>query len=287
MDDLRQRPIAAQLEHSLGLEVVCGPIAGVSGDNRYSEVTKDDNLPEVIEENLPEVIEENFPELVRPAGSNSDSSDNPKYRALFCGLGKRTLYTIIGLCCLIMLGIGLGVGLGVGLRESRRNTSALNPGPSSLSISVMSWPTAASFISSTSSSIQPAVSSGTKGLTASPCSGDDVGISRNYTSSNDKSEIIFTEQCYVDWPAGFELFTGQGVIEDVRITVAYNFNSCINQCVAYNSALTSDNVLKCNAVIYNWNLTEAYLASQGNCFMKNGRGKSDSIASHTVSAYIV
>jgi hypothetical protein len=91
--------------------------------------------------------------------------------------------------------------------------------------------------------------------------------------SNADSSVSFVTYCFTDWPNHDTAADGNGTVSDLRYTILYSFEDCMDECVRYNAGLTSGES-KCAGVTYNSNLTSIVAIGQqgGNCFLKNATG---------------
>ena len=124
--------------------------------------------------------------------------------------------------------------------------------------------TGSSTISPTASSTSSAVTSGTTGIAAFKCQ-PSVPLA-TYTSPPDTP---FIEECYVDYTESNN-WNDTATVQDIGPKIiAYDFESCIDQCVSYNQG---NPPTACRAVTYNANLTSIVTAQNCNCFLKSDRG---------------
>lgn len=208
-----------------------------------------------------------------------DEEPLPKKPKKILGLPVALFWVIVGLVILLILGVSLGVGLGVGL--SQRATSSTSPASSAsssaqnqattTSASTLSTSTSPSTTTSTqaSSTSSAPVTSGTTGVADNSCN---YSVPTTYYSNADSSVHLVT-YCFTDWPNHDAAADGNGTVADLRYTILYSFEDCMDECVRYNADLTSGES-KCAGVTYNSNLTSIVAIGQqgGNCFLKNATG---------------
>ena len=144
------------------------------------------------------------------------------------------------------------------------NSSAHKSTAVTTTVTRTSSPTAISMTSS-------AVTSGTTGIAAFSCNA--TASDSTFTTSSGAS---FREECYTEYKPGGQVLngssasSGSAVVDDIADFTTYSFQSCIEQCTAYNQL--PDTETPCRALSYFANLSEVLPQSSGNCFLKNGRG---------------
>lgn len=217
---------------------------------------------------------------------------SPKEPKRICGVTYTIFWLLVAIAILV---IGGAVGGGVGGSLANRKTTYVNlPGltshelyqPNKASYNSVdsnkpgldatstnstepqsSTATASSSTTTTASTTSSApITSGTIGVAANPCPG------QNKTIETGSDGSIFTLLCAVDWPRGGEPAYGNGIIKDLSTRTEYTLKSCIAQCVQWNQNTSNDP--KCKGVVYSANLTASFDGGQGgNCFLKSNVGK--------------
>jgi len=186
------------------------------------------------------------------------------------GLSVGVFWTLVVLGFIAILGLGVGIGVGVGLRHGGSSSGSDSP-PQTEQPTQSGQPTQSeqpsSSATSTTSSVEPFVTSGTSGLAANSCT---FQTPRTFTASDGTR---FTQFCFTDWPRGVEASDGNGTVQDVGRTIVYTFEDCMEECIKHNKDMGSNGVA-CMGVTYNSNLTSIVEVGKqgGNCFLKNKKG---------------
>ncbi|KAJ5291911.1 hypothetical protein N7478_001162, partial [Penicillium angulare] len=196
-----------------------------------------------------------------PHRPNIRAEDEQKSPRTICGLKPMVFWTLFGITLLIIIGAAVGGGVGGTLANRHTTESSTISSSSSASSHTSSVSTTTTHTTSTTSSAP--VTSGTTGIASSPCPGE------NLTTVTGSDGSIFTLLCAVDWPGGERASSGIGNVEDLTRITRYTLQSCISDFVAWNKDSSNDNS-KCEVVIYEANLTEAYGGGQD--------GRIDSVA---------
>ncbi|KAJ5216207.1 uncharacterized protein N7498_002614 [Penicillium cinerascens] len=289
------------------LEVIPGYVmearrshSGLQGDSQ-SEAGRGYGNLEVVPENGKEVVYNcDAPIWVSGPGRGfgrleETTANNGLRKGSICGLQPPTFWILLVVIVLVIggaVGGGIGGALAVRNRDGASPTSGSNTNPSttlssntgtitatSLPITSSSLPIISSALPITSSASgtttiatasttsSAPVTSGTTGLAANPCPG------QNLTTIQGSDDSIFTLLCSVDWPNGENSAYGNETVTDLSIpTTAYTLKECIADCIDFNTAAPDES--PCRAVVYAANLTASFDGGQGgNCFLKNTVGR--------------
>lgn len=224
----------------------------------------------------------NYGYVQKPYEDRQNEAPLPKRRKKILGLPIALFWVIVGLVVLLVLGISLGVGLGVGLSQRAASSSTSSGSSASSSAQDQATTTSAS-LSSTSTAPSTTTSTPASSTSTAPVTSGTTGVADNscthsvpttYYSEADKS-VSFTTYCFTDWPNHDTAADGNGTVADLKYTILYTFEDCMDECVRYNADLASGET-KCAGVTYNSNLTSIVAVGQqgGNCFLKNATGVS-------------
>lgn len=220
-------------------------------------------------------------------------ADDPKDAKRVCGVRPNVFWLLLVIAVLIVVIAAVGGGIGGSYLANRGKDSSDSTTSGSNTTSAMFIVTRTSdggsfttisdpsddhtrSITTTSSHLETstvttasktssaAVTSGTSGIASNPCPG------QNLTTVTGTDGSIFTLLCAVDWPSGIKTAYGNGRVGDLTRFTEYTLESCISQCVEWNT----ENDEKCKGVTYSANLTASYDGGQdGNCFLKNSVGR--------------
>lgn len=207
------------------------------------------------------------------AQASIKASHTTKSQGRYCRLSRGVFWLAIALAATVALGLGLGVGLGVGLRHKPHHDPATSP-PNATSQT--SLPTS----SPTSTTTQAPVTSGVQGLAANSCTFRDP---KTYRGSGG---AVFVEYCFTDWPRGVAAANGRDTVVDLKTTITYTFEACMENCIKYNGSIGEDKT-RCLAITYNSNLTSAVGGQSGNCFLKSAKGIEVQASDVSASAALV
>ena len=153
-----------------------------------------------------------------------------------------------------LIGLGVGVGIGYGAFSDSDNRNTQNTATSSPSSSTSS---PSSMISTTGAAPTPL----TSGVISYTCNDSIVEDAYLYTTP---SGVRFHQQCHVGYPGDVDdREDGNGKVQDLHRITVYSFESCMDNCAAYN---------RCEALTYGANLTLELNLNGANCFMKSARG---------------
>lgn len=194
-------------------------------------------------------------------------------RTRYCGISKKAFWLFVALAVAISLGLGIGLGVGLGIDRKRDNDHASSE-------PLTTSHTTVSSVGSTSTSTIAPVTSGVQGLAANSCTFKDP---RTYRA---RGGATFVEYCFTDWPNGVAASNGRGKVKDLKYTIAYTFEACMEDCVEYNDSGGTSGV-RCFAVTYNSNLTSAISGQGGNCFLKDSKGIEVQASDMSASAALV
>jgi len=174
---------------------------------------------------------------------------------------KRFGWLALALATFCALAVGLGIGIGVGYASHvNQGTTTAGGGPSTVTLT-------ASVPTSTSSGVV----SGTTGIANLQCNSTVENNAYTAGATNYQGPSTFTEECYTDYQSGVSNFPNGTTVQvyDVNTATTYSFQSCMDNCVAFNKAKGS---VSCRAVTYAANLTFAVQTHGANCWLKNTRG---------------
>ncbi|KAJ5192729.1 hypothetical protein N7449_008871 [Penicillium cf. viridicatum] len=194
----------------------------------------------------------------------------PKERKRICGVTS-TVFWLLVVIAILVIGGAVGGGVGGSLANKKTTTeSNLDLDTTSTASTQPQSSTSATTSSSTtttaSTTSSAPVTSGTIGVAANPCPG------QNLTTETGSDGSVFTLLCAVDWPSGGKSGDGSGTVKDLSTTTEYTLKSCIAECVQWNEDTSNDP--QCKGVVYSANLTASFDGGQGgNCFLKSNVGR--------------
>ncbi|RAL13155.1 uncharacterized protein BO97DRAFT_405034 [Aspergillus homomorphus CBS 101889] len=243
-----------------GLHVV-QPGQRIAADGRTLETLPDTDTHKEVWRDGGGLIHVSGPQKPTVTGRPIDfSSDNRR----ICGLETRRFWWILAIVLIVIIGAAIGGGIG-GSRASEANRAVASSSVTKpLSATGTSVTSAAATTRTASVTSSAPITSGTIGIAANPCPG------QNLTTLTASDGSIFTLLCAVDWPKGDAGLYGNKTVGDLDFTTRYTLESCIADCVRWNRVIADT---PCKGVVYSANLTASFDGGQdGNCFLKSEVG---------------